>query len=69
MGASLCFLVLLHLCKGLLLMEDADRLPIAEDEVDDLGCCRQQPGEGIQQELQQEAIDSYTMELMEQGIL
>ena len=36
MGAALCFLVRLHLCKGLPLMEDADRLPIAEDEVDDL---------------------------------
>ena len=43
------FLVLLQLCKGLPLMEDADRLPIAEDEVDDLGRCRQQPGEGVQQ--------------------
>ena len=57
MGAALCFLVRLQLCKGLPLMEDADRLPIAEDEVDDLGRCRQQPGEGVQQVQRRDRVE------------
>ncbi len=57
MGAALCFLALLQMCKGLPLMEDADRLPIAEDEVDDLGRCRQQPGEGVQQVQRRDRVE------------
>ena len=38
-------------------MEDADRLPIAEDEVDDLGRCRQQPGEGVQQVQRRDRVE------------